>query len=181
MSKYRKWLTKNKGDAIAVIISVALFVFTFFYIVPTFLLPNILFSYHLSTEGFMPIELSLDELATSGKVKMVGNCYELDANVDAAQAESIVNGVNGVVGPRPNIHDLFRDFLKASNSKILMVKITAVKDDMYFSKFIVKQDNTIFEMDARPSDAIAVAARADYNVPLYINETMMKIWGKKIC
>jgi bifunctional DNase/RNase len=62
-----------------------------------------------------------------------------------------------------------------------MVKITAVKDDMYFSKFIVKQDNTIFEMDARPSDAIAVAARADYNVPLYINETMMKIWGKKIC
>lgn len=179
--KTKKWLVKNKGDAIALIISAILFIFTFLYILPVFILPNIFTLPHLSTEGFTQIALALDELVTLGKVKMIGNCYELDAVVDAAQAESIANGVNGIVGPRPNIHDLFRDFLKVSNAKILMVKITEVKNDAYFSKLIVQQGNSVFELDARPSDAIAIAARTDYDVPLYINETLMKIMGKNIC
>jgi len=180
-NSYKKWLAKNKGDTIAIIISAILFIFTFAFIVPTFLLPNTFISSRLSTDGFIQIALSLDELATSGRVKMIGGCYMLTATVDAMQAESIANGVNGVVGPRPNVHDLFRDFLKASNSKILMVKITAMKDDMYFSKFVVQQGNSMFEMDARPSDAIAIATRTDYDVPLYINETLMETMGKKIC
>lgn len=171
---------KNKDDAVALLISAILFLFTFFYIVPSFLLPNLLISSHLSTEGFMQIALSLDELA-EGKVKMVGSCYELTATVEAAQAESIANGVSGIVGIRPNIHDLFRDYLKVSDAKILMVKITNVKDESYISKLIVKQGNSLFELDSRPSDAIAIAARTDYDVPLYINETLMKTLGKNIC
>ena len=177
----KRWMAKNKSDAIALLISAILFLFTFFYIIPSFLLPSIFISPHLSTEGLMQIALSLDELTSEGKVKMVGSCYELDATVDAFQAESIADGVNGIVGVRPNIHDLFRDYLKISDAKILMVKIINIKDEAYISKFIVKQGNSLFELDARPSDAIAIAARTDYDVPLYINETLMKTLGKKIC
>jgi len=179
--KMKKWLAKNRGDVIGIIISAFLFAVTFLYILPVFLLPNIFTLPHLSTEGFVQIALSLEDLLTDGSVKMVGDCYELTATVDAAQAESIANGVNGIVGPRPNVHDLFRDLLKVSGAKILMVKIMEVKSDAYFSKFIVQQGNAVFELDARPSDAIAIAARTDYDVPLYINETLMKNLGKKIC
>jgi bifunctional DNase/RNase len=133
----------------------------------------------LSTTGFTEVALTVD--VDTGTIKLGGNCYQLTATVENAQALSIQNGIDRVVGPRPNAHDLFNDMIKALNIKILMIKITELKDNAYHSSLIARQGNTILKLDARPSDAIAIATRTDYLIPIYINETLLKTVGEKIC
>jgi len=133
----------------------------------------------LSTKGYTEVALSVD--VDTGTIKLGGNCYQLSATVERSQAESIQNGIDDVVGSRPNIHDLFNDMLKVLDIKILMIKITEFRDGTYHSSMIAKQGNTILNLEARPSDAIAIATRTDYLVPIYVNETLLKTMGEKIC
>lgn len=133
----------------------------------------------LSTAGFTEVALAVD--INTGTIKLSGNCYQLAATVDEAQALSIQNGIDHAVGPRPNVHDLFNDMIKILDIKILMIKITEIKDNAYHSSLIVRQGNTILKLDARPSDAIAIGTRTDYLIPIYINETLLKTVGEKIC
>lgn len=133
----------------------------------------------LSAAGYTEVALAVD--TDTGLIKLGGNCYQVSATVEQSQAQSIQDGIDKVVGPRPNIHDLFNDLLKALDIKILMIKVNELKDGAYHSSFILRQGNTILNLDARPSDAIAVAVRTDYIVPMYFNETLLKAMGEKIC
>jgi len=133
----------------------------------------------LSTAGFTEVALAVD--LDTGIIKLGGDCYQLSATVEQSQAVSIQNGIDHVVGARPNIHDLFNDMIKVLNIKILMIKITELKDNAYHSSLITRQGNTVLKLDARPSDAIAIATRTDYLIPIYINTTLLKTVGEKIC
>jgi bifunctional DNase/RNase len=133
----------------------------------------------LSTKGYTEVALEVD--VNTGTIKLGGDCYQLSATVESSQAESIQNGIDGVVGPRPNVHDLFNDMLKALDIKILIIKITELRDGTYHSNMIAKQGSTILNLEARPSDAIAIATRTDYLVPIYVNDTLLKAMGEKIC
>jgi bifunctional DNase/RNase len=135
----------------------------------------------LSTAGFTEVKLSVQIKDDYGVVLLGNDCYVLSAEVEKSQAVSIQNGIDKRVGPRPNTHDLFNDLLKNFNIKVLMIKITKIEDNAYHSQFILRQGNTILNFDARPSDAIAIATRTDYLVPIYVNETLLKTVGKKIC
>jgi len=161
---------------IAVVLMVVLLGIGIYYYLPDFLiLPTI------STTGLIPVNVEVDARGESGIVRLTGGCYQVVATVERDQAISILNGMNKVVGPRPNVHDLFRDTLNALNAKILMVKITSLKEDVYVSKMIVRKGNSLLNMDARPSDAIAIALREDYKVPIYMNQTLLMNQGTKIC
>jgi bifunctional DNase/RNase len=135
----------------------------------------------LSTSGFVEVNISVEVGDDHGVVSMGNNCYVVSAEVERSQAISIQNGIDGKVGPRPNSHDLFNDLIKNLDIEILMVKITNVEDNSYHSKFIFRQGNTILNLDARPSDAIAISSRTDYIVHIYMNETLLKEVGTKIC
>jgi bifunctional DNase/RNase len=135
----------------------------------------------LSTAGFTEVNLSVQIKDDYGIVFLGNDCYMITAEVEKSQAVSIQNGIDKKVGPRPNAHDLFNDLLKNLNIKILMIKITKIENNAYHSQFILRQGNTLLNLDARPSDAIAIAARTDYLVPIYVNETLLKTVGKKIC
>lgn len=135
----------------------------------------------LSTNGFTEVKLSVQVKDDYGVVLLGNDCYVVSAEVEKSQAVSIQNGIDGKVGPRPNTHDLFNDLLKNLDIKVLMIKITKIEDNSYHSQFILRQGNTILNFDARPSDAIAIAARTDYLVPIYMNETLLKTVGEKIC
>jgi len=67
------------------------------------------------------------------------------------------------------------------DAKVLMVKITELKDNTFFAKLFLVKGNLILSLDSRPSDAIAIAARADYKVPIYVNENLLENVGEKIC
>jgi hypothetical protein len=106
-------------------------------------------------------------------------CYNLSATVEPLQAVSIQNGIDGRVEARPNAHDVMKDIFDSLKIEILMVKVTEQKESAYFSKFVLRQGNMILNLDARPSDAIAVALRA--KAPIYVNETLLKQYGEYVC
>lgn len=146
-----------------------------------FILPNIIFLPKLSVAGFIPVDVDVQVGQSDGAIRLSSNCYAVTATVERDQAISIYNGMNKVVGPRPNAHDLIKDLTSTLNIKVLMVKITELKDKAYYSKIIMQQGNTLLNLDVRPSDGIAVALRQDYNVPIYFNETLFKEQATKIC
>lgn len=170
--KKEERFTKLLFVALAIILAV---------VVAYYYLPDLLILPSLSTTGLVPINVEVDASGNTGVVTLTGGCYQVTATVEQEQAISILNGMNKVVGPRPNAHDLFRDTLKSLDAKILMVKITSLKGDAYVSKMLIREGNKLLSLDARPSDAIAIALRADYKVPLYMNETLLTEQGTKIC
>lgn len=167
---------KTGGDRIPLITIAIAVILLIYFMFPQTYIPSIL---GLSTDGFVEVGISVD--VENGIAKLSSECYEVSAVVETAQALSIQNGINGIIGPRPNAHDIAKDMMKALDIKILMVKITELKENAFYSKLVVRQGNTILNLDARPSDAIAIAARTDYPVPVYFNETLIKEMGKKVC
>ena len=134
----------------------------------------------LSTSGFSKVEkIGTATLGNLGTVSLKADCYELTATVEATQAESIQRGLDKTYVARPNAHDIVADAFNSLGIEVLMVKITELKESSFYSKLILKQGNTVLSLDARPSDAIAIALRT--NSTIYINQTLLKEVGKKIC
>lgn len=70
--------------------------------------------------------------------------------------------------PRPLTHDLFANILKEFKAVIEKVVITELKDDTFYADIVLKADNKNYHIDARPSDSIAIALRAQ--APIFIEE-----------
>jgi hypothetical protein len=143
-------------------------------------LPSLVPVPDLSTEGYTEIMVGVNVTDVAGIVSMSGNCRELSVTIDRAQALSIANGINGVITERPNTHDLMKDLLNSLDAKILMVKITDMRNSTYYSEMIVRERNLIVSFDSRPSDALAVSARTSYPIPIYIRNDILDA-GVKIC
>jgi len=135
----------------------------------------------VSTAGFKEVSIGLDIEEDRGIVKFYSDCYELRMVVDRSQAISIARGQNNLRYFRPLTHDLADDILKNYGIKILMVKITELKNNTYFARLILRQGNKVLSLDSRPSDALALAARTDYLVPVYVKEELFEKYGTKIC
>jgi len=145
-----------------------------------FLFPSIISVPELSTQGYTEVAIGINITDERGIVSLAGNCYELSMVVDRSQAISIESGINRIIGQRPNTHDLIKDMLKNLNANILMIKITEMKEGTYYSRIILRKGNLILSLDSRPSDALAIAARTEYEVPVYVKDTLLKT-GMKIC
>lgn len=93
-----------------------------------------------------------------------GNGY-LPIFVDESQALSIYLGQKGEKATRPLTHDLMVDIFKKTNVKVNRIVVTDLREGVYYSEIELQQDKNIFRIDARPSDAIALALRQD--TPIY--------------
>jgi len=76
--------------------------------------------------------------------------------IGAVEATAIAFAQQGVVPPRPLTHDLLKDVLSATGTELTEVRITDVKDGVFFATLVF--DGSI-EVSARPSDSIALALR----------------------
>ena len=142
--------------------------------------PLAVFSGETSLEGFVKVEdVSAEIVGGEGIVTLRADCYALMGNVEPSQAISIVKGKKGEVGERPTSHDLIRDMFNLLGIKVLMVKITDIRDNLFFSKLIISQGKTLLNLDVRPSDGIAIALRT--NAPIYVKKDILTQYGKKIC
>jgi len=136
----------------------------------------------ISLNGFVKVDKvvpSIDPSTGQGSLSLRSGCYELAAGVELDMAQSISDGLQGVVGPRPNAHDIIKDVFQALKIDVLMAKVTERHDNLFFAKLLLRQGNTILNFDARPSDAIAIALRT--NASIYINETLIRTEGKNVC
>ena len=91
--------------------------------------------------------------------------------IDLAIGAAINSALAGQTPPRPLTHDLFIDTLKAFGAKVSRAIIVALDSDIYYARLILEAETEIMErkiveLDARPSDCIALATRAQ--APIYV-------------
>jgi uncharacterized protein len=77
------------------------------------------------------------------------------------QASAIANVLDNKVPPRPSTHDVLTNMLDAWDLVLDRVLIHTLKDNTFYASLVVKQGEKTREIDARPSDAIALAVRAN--------------------
>lgn len=78
--------------------------------------------------------------------------------IGATEASAIAFHQQGVSSPRPLTHDLLRDVVEALHSSLTEVRITELRDDIFFAELVFGNGTTV---SARPSDAIALALRTE--------------------
>jgi bifunctional DNase/RNase len=88
------------------------------------------------------------------------------------EANAIAIEIEKLAAPRPMTHDLTRNLIRHLNGSLEKVVITELRDDTFFAILWMRQDNEPITVDARPSDAIALALRAD--CPIYVSEQVMQ-------
>jgi uncharacterized protein len=95
--------------------------------------------------------------------------------IGADVADAIALKLQDVAVPRPQTHDLLANAIGDLGGTIKSVIVNDLKDDTFFAKIVVEQDGRTLEIDSRPSDAIALAVRAD--VPIYAAEDVLERAG----
>jgi len=133
----------------------------------------------LSTSNYSLVNVSTNIVGNAGAVTLTGNCRAVTASVEPIQAQSIQNALDGTYDKRPNAHDIAAETFQTLGIDVLMVKVTEQKEDAYFSKIIIRQGDTILNLDARPSDAIAIALRM--KDPIYMNNNLLQNNGVNVC
>jgi len=89
------------------------------------------------------------------------------------EATSIDRRVKRLETPRPLTHDLLVGAVEALGGDFQDVMITKLKDHTYYSVLRVRCEGELHEIDARPSDAIAVAVTCDPQLPIYVSEDVL--------
>lgn len=74
--------------------------------------------------------------------------------------------------PRPLTHDLLQTMVEGLKAKITRVVISELRENTFYAHVILERDAEVVSVDARPSDAIAVALRA--KAPLWVNESLLQ-------
>ncbi len=88
------------------------------------------------------------------------------------EVQAIKRGVNGIKADRPLTHDLLSAILEATECRLERVDITELRDGTFFALVrILKPDGSVAEIDARPSDAIAVATMQ--SAPIFVAEAVL--------
>lgn len=93
--------------------------------------------------------------------------------IGAFEAQAIALELEGVQPPRPMTHDLFKNLIDKFGASVSEVFINDLHEGTFYSQIII--DSMGFEIDARPSDAIAIAVRFD--APIYIREDILDETG----
>jgi hypothetical protein len=89
------------------------------------------------------------------------------------EANAIAIEIEKHKAPRPLTHDLLKDLIYGLNGCVQRVVITEVNDETYFAGMWLEQSGESIYLDARPSDAIAIALRAD--VPIFVEEKVLQL------
>lgn len=104
-------------------------------------------------------------------LKEVDGSRRLPIIIGAFEAQAIALEIEGIKPPRPLTHDLLKQLTDSLGSTVLEIIIDELRDNTFFAKIILEVSGFTQEIDARPSDAIALAVRAQS--PIYVSEIVM--------
>lgn len=88
------------------------------------------------------------------------------------EATSIASALQNIKFDRPMTHDLFKNFTDTINTSITKVEVCDLKDNTFYAKIYFSSEDKSFSIDARPSDAIALALR--YEAPIFVDEKVIE-------
>ena len=128
-----------------------------------------------ATEGWVEVRVrgvTVDPQAGSPIVLLeeVRGARVMPIWVGAFEARAIALEMEKVVPPRPMTHDLIKNILDGVKAEVANIMITDLKDNTFYARIALNTGGTSLQIDARPSDAIALAQRA--NAPIYVAKTV---------
>ncbi|MCS4540983.1 MAG: bifunctional nuclease family protein [Euryarchaeota archaeon] len=93
--------------------------------------------------------------------------------IGVAEAFSIQAALSKKISPRPLTHDLVATVLDEIGVKVKQITIDQLKDEIFFARLTIETNGKHKEIDARPSDCIAIALRT--SAPIFVAEDVMKV------
>ena len=134
----------------------------------------------------MPVEMRLAKIIISEIsdnqvvfLKEVDGERQFPILIGIFEATSIDRRVKKVARPRPLTHDLLAGIVHAMGGELESVLINELRDATYFAKLLINLDDETLQIDARPSDAIAMAVAVDPPLPIYVEEDVIEAAMKK--
>ena len=111
-----------------------------------------------------------------------GNRY-LPIWIGHPEAAAILMKLQSASTPRPMTHDLVTDMLEQLGAQVTRITVTELRENTFYAQITVQLDGSEFDVDSRPSDAIALAIRAD--APIYaadevIEESAIEFEGEEV-
>ncbi|MCK5148736.1 bifunctional nuclease family protein [bacterium] len=91
--------------------------------------------------------------------------------VGPAEAQAIALFLERVTPPRPMTHDLMKRFLDNLEATVIRIVINDLRENTYYAAIEIKNEHGTLPVDARPSDAIALALRS--NAPIFVDTSVM--------
>ena len=104
-----------------------------------------------------------------------GGAARIPIIIGSTEAQAIAIALEGLKPPRPLTHDLFLNLANAYGIHLLEVEINKIEEGIFYSTLIFKTKADKISMDARPSDAVALAIR--FNTPIYATKDVLKKAG----
>jgi bifunctional DNase/RNase len=89
-----------------------------------------------------------------------------------SEAQSIASQLESIEAPRPNSHDLAKRLIDGLEGTVTRVVVTDLAGGIYYARIVLMQAGHTVEIDARPSDAIAIALRM--SAPMFVNERLFE-------
>lgn len=107
--------------------------------------------------------------------ELTGSARSLSIFIGGPEATAIAFALEGVQAPRPLTHDLFKNVLETVEIELDHVVVSDLRDATFFAELHLGNGDDTWVVSARPSDALALAARVD--CPIYVNESVMNEAG----
>lgn len=98
--------------------------------------------------------------------------------IGPAEATAIYTVLAGKTFERPMTHDLLRIVVDVLGASVGRIEITGIQNDTYFARIVLSMEEEVFYIDARPSDSIALALRAE--APIYIEEELFNRYKRNL-
>lgn len=105
-------------------------------------------------------------------LKEIEGIRRLPIIIGAFEAQAIALEMEGIKPPRPLTHDLLKQLVDNLGASVIEVVVNELKDNTFFAKIVLEVSGLTNEIDARPSDAIALAVRT--YAPIYVSEAVME-------
>jgi len=123
-------------------------------------------------ERTMPVHMQVTDVRRAGDkhvLMLAGDGHELKIWVGAPEAEAIAVLLEDVELPRPTSHHLTASLLRATGASVREVRVTRLVEHIFYADIVLTDGTSV---DARPSDAIALALVTD--VPLLVDEAVLE-------
>lgn len=117
-------------------------------------------------------DLALSKIGFVVLLKEVNKNRILPIYIGPPEAQAIMLPLNNIEVPRPMSHVLFKNILDAVEARLEHAIIVAEKNSIFYAKIVFQFEGQELEVDARPSDAIALCLRC--HTPIYVTEQVMK-------
>ena len=88
------------------------------------------------------------------------------------EATAIASALQKLDFDRPMTHDLFKNVADRFNADVTRIEVCDLKENTFFARIYFKSGDMAFDIDARPSDAIAIALR--FGAPIYVDDKVVQ-------